>query len=135
MKLKRLDPKVQEAVSINESDLQSEFVQFSGQLAYWLCNRADAQSRVLACKAELGLREAVARERILVDEPKLRIDDLRARLDLDPSVQAAQKLLADATHAADYIGAVCEALRRKGDMLVSLGAHQRALLPRGPDLG
>jgi hypothetical protein len=131
VRMKNLDPRVEAAVKIDENDLQSEFQGYTGTLAYWLVNRADAQTRVLQAKTRKELAEANARMRILDEEPKLRVDDLNAKLLLEPTVQAAHEELVEAEHNSAYIGAVCEALRRKGDMLVSLGAHQRALLPKG----
>jgi hypothetical protein len=134
IKLKSLDVKVQSAVNIDENDLQTEFMTYTSTLAYWLVNRADAQSRVLRAKSALGIIEATVRNAIVEMEPKLRVDDLKARMDLDAGVQRAAAELMDAEVQLNYISAVCEAMRRKGDMLVSLGAHQRALIPRGSDL-
>lgn len=134
IRMRNLDPRVEAVTRIDENDLQTEFSGFSGTLAYWLVNRAEAQTRVLQAKSKLGLAEAEARMIILEAEPKLRVDDLNAKLLLDPGVKSASEELVEAEHNSAYIGAVCEALRKKGDMLVSLGAHQRALLPRGGDL-
>lgn len=131
--LRHLDPKIAAATSVDENNLQNEFMTFTSTLAYWLVNRAEAQSRVLRAKTALTIVSAEARIPITEAEPKLRVDDLNARIDLDPAVRATNQDLIEAEHQLAYVSAVCEALRRKGDMLVSLGAHQRALLPKGND--
>lgn len=130
-----LPPNIREMTTINEDQLESEFAKFAGDYAYWLWNRASAQNEVTKRKLRLDLEKAETRERYRNDPKleKLKVDDMKAAISEDALVQAAQNDLTEAELNEARINAIVEALRAKKDMLVSLGAHQRALtIPGGP---
>ncbi len=131
----KLPPSVLEAVEIDEDDIMGEFRRFSGVYAFWLWNRAQAQGRVLRESSKLDSLVAEARETIRdTVDTKLTVDDLKAMIKLDKSVLAQQDVCDAAESEERRLAAVVEALRAKKDMLVSLGAQQRALAKGGGGL-
>lgn len=125
-----LPKKVTDIVTINEDDLETEFSHFAGDYAFWLYNRAKAQTRINSAKLGLDLAKAEARELVKAQSgpsAKLTVEDIKALVSEHPSVVEATQTLHTAEDNEAKINAVVEALRAKKDMLVSLGAHKRAL--------
>jgi len=120
-------------VTIDEDDLSGEFARFAAVYARWLYTRAELQGRVLSKTRALASESAACRERWLTVGVKMTVDDLKAKITLDPIVARLTKQLETLEAQDGELRAIIEALRAKKDMLVSLGAHQRALL--GPLLG
>ena len=128
--MKTLPQSIQDAVSIDESQLSIEFANFSATYMFWLWNRAEMQTAVNLWSTKLDTEKAQARE-VLKKEAedlslKMTVDDLKEKIRLQPGVVHAQTQLNFAEAEEKRLAAVCEALRSKKDMLVSLGAHQRA---------
>lgn len=127
LKVVGLPQNIAQMTKINEEDLEGEFARFAGDYAYWLWNRAKAQTAVSRRKVELELARADARTRLRDQLEKVKVDDAKAMVAEDALVQDAQDALINAELNEARISAIVEALRAKKDMLVSLGAHQRAL--------
>jgi hypothetical protein len=154
MRLTDLPDSVRDAVSVDESDLMREFREFSGVYAYWLWNRSEAQNRVIAAELKLeetrasvraALREAGTDDLDLSDDAplpkkggrtagKLTVDDFKEMLTLNPMVADAQRRLNAAISEDRRLASVVVAMKAKGEMLVSLGAQQRALAKGGGGL-
>lgn len=135
------DPAVARAVSINPADLRREFIELSSIMAYWHAKLADAKDAVTRAKNDRDYwrssEYARARERLEHDEVlRAQADGTKAyrvteaavdkALDAEEEWLELQSRLADTELAVDKLRGVIEALKTKRDMLVSLGAHDRA---------
>jgi hypothetical protein len=127
--------------SIDMDDLNGEFVRLSADLAYWNERLTRAIEKHLTAKAE---RERV--EGDLICDPDL-VVQLQEELGKKPTVdQIKGKILNTETFtdakaveiAAEAekrrCGGISEAIVKKSEMLVSLGAHLREEMKRDPSL-
>lgn len=123
------------ACSIDRTRLGDEFIELSGHLAFWGDRYADAQ--VAKMRAELGVKKLKGKIYLQLRASKDKGDteaSLAARVETDQLVQEAEDLALIKTGQALKLKSLIEAIRMKGDMLVSLGAHQRAELKGDPML-
>lgn len=130
-----MGPTEQRAVSIDRRQLGGEFIELSGHLAYWGDRYADAQ--VAKLRAEMGAKKLRRRIYLQLRSVKEKGDtetSLDARVETDPMVDEADELVLLRTAASLKLRSLVESIRTKGDMLVSLGAHQRAELKGDPML-
>lgn len=131
MKTWKMPPAIAELFEVDENDLAGEFRRFSAHYSYWLWNRSQQQKRVLEADAVLDRAKNAARNRTRRADPDLRVDDLKELVALDPDVLDAVDAYNNAVAEEKMVAAVVEALKRKSDMLISLGAQQRALMGPG----
>jgi len=123
-------------VKLEQENLQGEFVKYTADLAFWGERVAEARHGESMAKqvrdvqaAELDVmgREALAGEK--ATEAKV-----QAWVTRHPAMQAAEMELANQTLEFDRAKAVYDALRSKRDMLVGLGAQQRAEMQHDPSI-
>jgi len=126
-----------ECVKLEAENLQGEFVKYTSDLAYWgalLANAKQMESLAKLTKdttaAEL---DSTAREVLLTDK-KPTEGAVSAWVTKHPAMQEAEKGVIQTTFEVDRIRAVWEALRSKRDMLVGLGAQQRAEMQHEPSV-
>lgn len=127
-KVPELPEDLAEIMTIDEDDLSSEFATFTAVYARWLYIRSDQQARILKKSNELSAVSAETRLRWSEELTKPTVDDLKARVTADPVVRKLNEQLARLEADAEVVKGIIEALRAKKDMLISLGAQQRALL-------
>jgi hypothetical protein len=128
------DPAMQ-ACQIDPDRMQEEFVQLSGRLAYW--GRRYGEVQVDLMRAELGLKKLKKRTYLELRAGKEKGQTetmLDAQVEVDGAVQIAEELVLQRTAAKLDLQTVVDAIRTKRDMLISLGAHQRAELKGDPML-
>jgi hypothetical protein len=125
-----------EILSINDGDLQGEFVGASAKFAWWYERFAAAEEAYERAQTDTKAERARARLAILLEVPagakRPAKDVLDASVEIHPTVVAA----VDAEHAARreyrrWQGDV-EALRHRRDYLVQLGARTRNEWLRDP---
>lgn len=117
-------------VTIDMEDLRKEFQRVSADLAYWNAQAADLEGDIVLSKAKLkeveGHGHLNAPDILVANGKKATVDNCKACTAIAPSVIAAHKDLAEITGEIKRIKGICEAISRKGDMLVSLGAYIRS---------
>lgn len=140
--LVRPPPAVEEVAEIDPSDLINEFAQHASDVLYWGWNLAAAQDRVAEAKMALEEEFDTAREQMTVQLEEECDDGERKRgrgqapggltapafeslVNSQPAVRDAQAEYLKAQGAENRIRRVLNALDRKGEMLISLGAHER----------
>jgi hypothetical protein len=123
---------LEEDLTIDDLDLSSEFTKQPSLYAYYaiLAAKADSVSRT----AKLRLDEVRAREdsRIRMDFDQARIKStekkVEARLAVSEKVQEAERAVIEAKRMYAILKALENAFKMKADMLIRLGAMQRAEL-------
>lgn len=134
-------------VTIDDADLNAEFVRVPADLAYWARRAADAEEAYLAAKHNLKRAEAGAwlrtRER-LDQEEQMRADaeerkpKFAAVAVVDRAAEADQELnmargtLQTALRSREECRGMVSAIHTKREMLVSLGANLRKEMERDP---
>lgn len=133
---------VAQVAEVNQADLQGEFAKHPSDVLYWGWNLAAAGGRVSVARMQrdqtvIRAREAAA---ILVEQEVadgtrhrgrgqapggMTVDSFEAIIQGDPDVRLAVAELRAAEDDEARIKSVCDALRSKGEMLISLGAHER----------
>lgn len=131
-----LEQRERDAVAINPGMVRDEFIEFPSQLSAFGSRYADAISDA-AAKAE-GLEDIEAEVYLELRSGKggdksLTEATIKAMVRKDPRVRMARELYlqAEATKAR-FKHKVMDPLYAKRDMLISLGAHQRAELVGDP---
>lgn len=154
-----LEAGLRDAVRVEPLALESEFVRMSGDLAYWTARnavaigvhlRAKARAKRLRALLFLEARETPEPEPepVVVEAPeegkkakkvekpkappRVTEKDAEARAELDPRWQDAQEAEIVAEVEREKMKGAVAALVAKKDMLVQLGANQRAELERDP---
>lgn len=120
-----------EAVAINPGMMRDEFVGFTGQLAYFGERYSLAVAKAAACSEQL--KDAEAEVYLELRAKGGTEAELKAKVRLDRRVQLARTLSVQAD--ADehrFKHKVMDPLYAKRDMLISIGAHQRAELAGDP---
>lgn len=116
--------------------LEEEYVRLPADLAYWNARFADCLRTYLRTKLDFEQTEArlrlETRERLLADAKKPTESQVDATVLGLPEMVQARLLLVEAEVAKVRAAGVCEAVRAKKDMLVSLGAHVRAEMNGDP---
>lgn len=127
----------EECLAINQSDLQAEFVRYTADLGYWGMqfaakkqdeNLAKIKRDVTAAELDVMAREA------LMGDKKPTEGMVSAWVIKHPAMQEVEKDLHAATYESDKVRAIWDAMRAKRDMLVGLGAQQRAEMQRDPQI-
>lgn len=122
-------------VTLENTNLQGEFVKYTGDLAFWGAKVASAKQEESLAKLARDVTSAdldsAAREALAGDK-KPTEGAVASWVSRHPSMQEAEKVLIVATFALDQVKAVYDALRAKRDMLVGLGAQQRAEMQHEP---
>ena len=126
-----------ESVALDATALDNEFVRYTGDFAFWGAKLASAKQMESLAKlakdttaAEL---DCTAREALAGDK-KPTEGAIAAWVTRHPAMQDAEKACIAATFEVDRVRAVWEAMRAKRDMLVGLGAQQRAEMQHEPTL-
>lgn len=124
-----------ECVKLDNTNLQGEFIKYTGDLSFWGAKLAFAkQTEALAKLAKEVMAadlDTLAREALAGDKKPTEAT-VAAWITRHPSMQEAEKAMIAATFEFDRVRAVFEALRAKRDMLVGLGAQQRAEMQHEP---
>ncbi len=124
-----------ECVKLEAENLQGEFVRYTADLAYWGEKLAQVKQAESLCKLSRDTTQAdldVSGREALAGDKKPTEGAIAAWIARHPAMQAAEKDLVAATYEVDRVRAVWEALRAKRDMLVGLGAQQRAEMQHEP---
>ncbi len=113
-------------LSVNVSDLSSEFRNFPTVFYRYCLNKAEAERLRDIAKSNLKEIKAVTYKRIKGDvSVKHTEKSLDAEIDTDPVVMETQRRLLEAEHtAATWAGAV-DSMRAKKDCLIQLGSDRR----------
>jgi hypothetical protein len=127
-----------DSVQIEPMALQEEYVRIAPDIAYWNARYSKALEMFLRSKIDLDTTEArqyiAHRERMLNAGAKVTKAQIEAAVTTDQQVIEARMLLVAAEVEKNRLNGVCEAVRTKRDMLVSLGAHVRAEMQGDPSL-
>ncbi len=122
------------AAAIDANGVQREFVDYTGTLAHWGARYADAITDAKA-KAE-ALKDVEAEVFLELHSAKEKGDteaSLKARSRIDKRVRLARQLALEAeAREVRFKEKVMAPLYAKKEMLISLGAHQRAELGGDP---
>lgn len=115
---------------INPEIIQEEFAQIPGNVARWAFRAAEAAEAHQRAEMEFEIGEADLKERhrnrLHGDGGKATIPQVDAATICDPEYRKLSEDVISAARAKADALAMVEALRAKRDMLISLGAHQRA---------
>ena len=127
----------EECMALNQADLQAEFVRYTADLGYWGMQFAGKKQEENLAKLKKDVTAAeldvLARESLAGDK-KPTEGMVSAWVTKHPAMQEAEKELHAATYEMDKVRAVWDAMRSKRDMLVGLGAQQRAEMQRDPQI-
>lgn len=126
-----------ECVQLEATNLQGEFVKYTADLAHWgevvaACRQGESMAK-LTRDAQAADLDAIARETLIGDKKPTEAS-IHAWVTRHPAMQSAETQLVEATYRLDQAKAVYDALRSKRDMLVGLGAQQRAEMQHDPSL-
>lgn len=121
---------LEEAVSVNRDDLNSEFVRLSADLAYWGEQLAEAEHEYSMAKlaSEKLTAEAFVRYKEHLQSTQGRTTDssVNAMVTKDHRIVASKTNLLTKTHERNRLKSVVESIRAKKEMIISLGAQMRA---------
>lgn len=126
-----------ECVRLEPTALEEEFVRYTADLAYWGQRLAEVKQDEALKKLsrdttqadlDVGAREALAGDKKPTEAM------ISAWVQKHPAMSAAEKECISATFEVDRVRAVWEAMRAKRDMLVGLGAQQRAEMQHEPSV-
>ncbi len=124
-----------QCVTLDNTNLQGEFVKYTADLSFWGAKLGYAKQEESLAKLARDVTAAdldsAAREALMGDK-KPTEGAIAGWVTRHPSMQEAERTLIHATHAMDQVKAICDALRAKRDMLVGLGAQQRAEMQHEP---
>lgn len=149
--LVRPPQQIASVVEINQSDLQGEFARHPSDVLHWQWNLAAAGGRVASARMyrdqlviSLRDRTAMRVEREIAEGSRTKgrgqgpggmtVDTFESLIQADEDVQLAIAELRAAEEDEARIKAVCDSLRSKGEMLISLGAHERKARDMGARL-
>jgi hypothetical protein len=131
-----LDSYVTDAVTIEPLALEEEFVRMPADLAYWNNQYANAlRTYQLAKRAVEQLNALLTiehRERLNRVVNRVTEAMIDSAVQIDERMDEAKEALIHAEVDKVRIAGVCEAVRTKRDMLISIGAHVRAEMARDP---
>lgn len=127
----------QSCVQLEQSNLQGEFVKYTADLSHWGEKVAAARREESMAKMQRDVQAAdldtMGRE-VLALEKKPTEAMVASWVTRHPVMQSAEKALIDASFELDRAKAIYDALRSKRDMLVGLGAQQRAEMQHDPSI-
>jgi hypothetical protein len=119
-----LDP--EKDLTIDVSNLGSEFREFSLLLYRYTCYRAKIETQRDVAKARLKEQRAIIRKKVKSDlSVKHTENSIEAEIDTDPTVIDANMKLIRAEHDASTWAGAVESMRAKKDCLIQIGADQR----------
>lgn len=134
--LHSLEARVREAVRITPEALEEEFVRVPADLAYWSGQYSDALDAHLRAEGYEDRLEALLliekRQELLDAGAKVTESQVAAAVKTDARMQAAEEGRITAEVAVARLKGVVEAIRAKRDMLIQIGATQRAEMERDP---
>lgn len=117
-------------VEIDPLNLDKEFMELPGWLAYWNQQLADAIEATMLAKAELEREEANKtlwyRSQAEFDKKKLTVDAINAKVIDHEDVVMARQIYIERDAQRLRIKGIVDAIIAKKDMLQSLGAKLRA---------
>lgn len=121
---------VRKLLVIDPDDIENEYARHAADYATWNQHLAAAQAAQVSAETALEYEKAKARLRVLRQaklsgERKPNNDDIAARIATDVRVVSAKHRIDEAKADVGRIKAVCSGFSKKGDMIVSLGAHLR----------
>ena len=124
-----------ECVKLEPTALESEFVRYTADFAFWGQKVAETKQQESLAKLSLEVLEAdldtMAREALAGDKKPTEAM-IGAWVTKHPAHTEASKTLFSASYEHDRAKAVWDAMRAKRDMLVGLGAQQRAEMQHEP---
>ena len=128
-----------DCVKVEPVALEDEFIRLPGDLAYWSERYADAYEMFLDAKlvrervyAELTMKH---RDRLsLTSKGRVTVGEIEAAVILDADYLEAKTNENAAESNKIRMHGIVEALRAKRDMLISVGAHQRAEMDHDPSI-
>lgn len=129
------DKYARECVKLEPTALEEEFVRYTADFAFWGAKYASAKQEESLAKLSRDTTAAdldVAAREALSGDKKPTEALVAAWVAKHPAMQAAEKEVIAATYDADRVRAIWDALRAKRDMLVGLGAQQRAEMQHEP---
>ncbi len=133
-----LEAFLRKCVRIDPLDLSNEFVQLSGQLAYWNDRYADALREFLISKVDLevlkGQLQPLVRQALLDAGGKTTEAQVTSAIETHDEVIDAKNRLVHAEVEKNRLYGALDAIRSKKEMLISLGAHMRAEMGGDPML-
>jgi hypothetical protein len=119
-----LNPEVD--LSIDVTDLTSEFKKLSLTLFRYYQHKAKIESLRDIAKAKLKETKAITRKRIRLDSTvKHTESSMEAEIDTDPAVIDAQMRLIKAEHDATTWSGAVDSMKAKKDSLIQLGSDRR----------
>jgi hypothetical protein len=128
----------EQCIKIEPLALEEEFVRLPGDLAYWNAQYAAAYEAYLLAEVRRDRAKfqaaAAARAALKQRDPKATEAAIEADWRRDPTFQQADLDMAYADGEKERLRGVCESLRAKREMLVSLGAHIRAEMGMDPTI-
>lgn len=124
-----------ECVGLDSTQIDAEFTKYTGDFAYWGARLAEARQEESLAKLTKETTAAdldvMAREALAGDKKPTEAM-ISAWVTRHAAMQEAEKNLIAATFEFERVRAVWDALRAKRDMLVGLGAQQRAEMQHEP---
>ena len=130
------DPYVADSIRIEPMAIQEEFIRVAPDLACWTTRLSTANEGYQLAKWRAEKTEAKLRvhhrETLLQLTSKVTESQVDAAVTLDPETDVARLNLIRAEAEKIRIAGLCEAVRAKREMLVSLGAHVRSEMQGDP---
>lgn len=119
-----------EATSIDELDLDREFSEAAGNLAYWNAKYTAANREFLVARHNSRITEArlrmLMKEEHKDDKPKATVDDITSYIHTHEDYETDHMAYVEAEAEAEKMKKFAEAVKAKLDMLRSVGAKLRA---------
>lgn len=126
-----------ECVRLEPTALEEEFVRYTPDLAFWGAQLAEAKRDEALLKLARDTTssdlDGAARDALAGDKKPTEAA-VSAWVQKHPVMQQAEQALINASYHVDKVRAVYDALRAKRDMLVGLGAQQRAEMQGDPTI-
>jgi hypothetical protein len=128
-KAKQMAEYRRQCVTVNDTDISGEFARLSGDQDYWNNRFARAYESHAKTKLARERTEALVQlevRRKLKDEGEKVVEKLvEARVRTDERVKSMEDAELDADVMLVKVKGVCEAIKTKREMIISLGAHIR----------
>ena len=126
------------SVQIEPMAMQEEYVRIAPDLAYWNDRYAKVLKSFQIAKLEVETTEArlyIQQRNAMLDEGKKPTEaQINTAVTIDPELREVKMELIMAEVEKVRIAGVCDAVRTKRDMLVSLGATMRAEYASEPSI-
>lgn len=135
-----LDPdQIREVVAIgNEQGINEDMIRLPSNVAYYGGKYAEAKGVQAQRKREMEVVEAQLyleyKGATMANGKPATEEYVRSSITLDPRLQAVARVVDENATLLARIGAVCDAIAAKREMLISLGANYRAERQPGPSI-